>query len=66
MAWSLSDLAAIESAIASGTKRVRFADSREVEYRDISDLLKARDAIRQVLDGASGRTMATFAKFDRE
>lgn len=66
MSWSASDLTTIETAIASGTARVKFADGREVEYRSISDLLNARDAIKNSLSAQSGGVMATYAKFNRD
>lgn len=43
-----ADLIVIETAIASGTLRVKFAD-REVQYQTTADLLKAREAIRKAL-----------------
>ena len=66
MAWTSTDLEAIETAIASGTSRVKFSDGREVEYRSVPDLLKARDAIKQAIAATAGRTMATYAKFNRD
>lgn len=40
MAYSQTDIDTLKAAVASGEKRVRFAD-REVEYRSIEELLKA-------------------------
>jgi len=42
MAWTQADIDALDTAIKSGTKRVRFSD-REVEYMSMSDLLMARN-----------------------
>ena len=42
MAWTQADVDALDNAIKSGTKRVRFSD-REVEYMSMSDLLMARN-----------------------
>ena len=64
MAWSASDLTAIETAIASGTMRVSFGD-RTIEYRSISELLKARDAIKSAIAGSSSGTMTTLAQFSK-
>ncbi len=44
MAFTQSDLDAIEAAIASGATSVQFSD-RLVVYRSISDLLKARATV---------------------
>lgn len=46
MAFTTADLAAIDAAIASGELTVRGPDGRLVTMRDMSDLLRAREAIR--------------------
>jgi hypothetical protein len=48
MTWSPEDLAALERAIASGARRVRYAD-REVEYRTLEEMLRVRAEIRGAL-----------------
>lgn len=48
MAWTTSDLEAIEESIKNGTSRVRYAD-REVTYRDLDELLKLRTLIQAEL-----------------
>lgn len=53
MAFSSDDLDAINRAIARGERRVTFSD-RTVEYRDIDELLKARDAIQTELRKQKG------------
>ena len=74
MAWSDTDLTAIETAIASGTLRVRYSD-REVLYRDFDDLMAARQLIRGELypppggvggPGTSGRSRCTYASFSKD
>ena len=62
MAWSQTDLDRLEAAIASGTRRVRF-QSHEVEYQSISDMLKARDAIKAELD-ADARPGISLAEYE--
>ncbi len=67
MAWTQTDIDAVEAAIATAELRVKFADGREVEYRSILELLKARDAmlaVTAVADSSSGSrsTLATFRK----
>lgn len=42
MAFSATDLATVEAALASGALRVRYADGREVTYQSAADLLKVR------------------------
>ena len=46
MAWTQADIDALDMAIKSGTRRVRFSD-REVEYQSMSDLLTARNLASQ-------------------
>jgi hypothetical protein len=64
MAWSSADLEALEAAIASGTLRVKYRD-KEVEYRSLDELLRARDLIRKDLAVTSGRTTRIFSEHDR-
>ncbi|WP_299082815.1 hypothetical protein [uncultured Paraglaciecola sp.] len=49
MSFTTAQLDAIESAIASGELKVSFGD-REVVYRSIEDLLKARKVVRAGLE----------------
>ncbi|MCH8530355.1 MAG: hypothetical protein LAT65_05845 [Saccharospirillum sp.] len=53
MSFTQNDLDTINKAIARGERRVSFAD-RTVEYRDMSELLKARDAIQRDLAKGNG------------
>lgn len=64
MAWTQTDLDAIETAIASGTLRVQFAD-RSVEYRSITELLKARDAIKNNLGAAASTSRTSYVQHSR-
>jgi hypothetical protein len=51
MAYTQTDLARIEKAIAKGERVVWFGD-RRVEYRSIDELRKAREDILRELGGA--------------
>ena len=63
MAWTQTDLDAIERAIASGELMVRFADGRQVQYRSMDELFKARDAIKPSLTtGTIRTTLISFSK----
>lgn len=53
MAWTQTDLDAINAAIATGARRVRF-QTHEVEYQSVGELLRARDAIAAEINGSSG------------
>lgn len=63
MAWTQSDLDAIEKAIASGALMVRYND-KQVTYRSISEMMQARDLIRKSLGktNATQRFKANFSK----
>ena len=47
-AFSQSALTALEEAIAKGALRVKYED-KEVTYRDLDEMLKIRDLMRQAL-----------------
>lgn len=48
MAWTQSDLTAIETAIAQGVRRVEYND-REVEYRSLKEMKEIRELIKRDL-----------------
>jgi hypothetical protein len=66
MSFTTSDLTAIETAIATGELRVRFSDGREVQYRGMDELMKARALIKDGIANPSGggvrSTLASFTK----
>lgn len=62
MAYTLSDLQRVESAIASGEASVRDGQTG-VEYRGIEELIRARDLIRADLAAqARGATAVSSAQ----
>ena len=48
MAWSQSDLTALEAAIKDGVQSVKYSD-KTVEYRSLDDMLKLRNLMRSEL-----------------
>lgn len=54
MAFTTADLAAVESALASGELSVQYAD-RRVQYRSVAELMQAREMITKELDAAAGK-----------
>lgn len=48
MTFTINDLNAVESAIASGELTV-ISEGRQVTYRSVIDLMRARDVIRKEL-----------------
>lgn len=64
MAFSQTDLDALEEAIASGALKVKYAD-REVTYQATGDMLKARLVMRNQLgqvSSAASHHVASFSK----
>ena len=64
MAFSQTQLDALEEAIATGSTRVKYAD-KEVEYRSLSEMLRLRDIIRRSLglvDAGAGRVYPETSK----
>src|SRR3954462_8842872 len=58
MAFTLTQLDAIETAIASGTTRVSY-DGKSVEYRTLDEMIRVRGIIRRALgvDAGGGATV---------
>lgn len=48
MAFTQAQLDALEEAIATGSRRVKYAD-KEVEYASLTEMLRVRDLIRKSL-----------------
>lgn len=46
MAYTQTDLDALDAAIASGVLRVRDRNGSEIQYRNLDDMRRARDMIR--------------------
>ena len=68
MSWTITDLTAIETAIASSELRVKFSD-REVQYRSMDELLKARDVIKESIasvGGTSPSIRSTYGSFTKD
>jgi len=64
MAWTQTDLDAIEKAIASGVTMVKYSD-KVVNYSSLDDLIRIRELIRKDLgltNAASGRVLTSFSK----
>lgn len=55
MAFTQSDLDAINTAIATGESEVEFADGRRVRYRSVGALKEARALVAGELAKASGK-----------
>ncbi|XYJ11805.1 phage head-tail joining protein [Telluria sp. B2] len=73
MAFSLTQLNALEAAIASGQLSVNY-DGKSVTYRSVGELMQARDIVRSELIASgqlrasplSNRGPASLATFSRD
>ena len=71
MAFTVTQLEAIEKAIASGTLKVRY-DGKEVQYQSLTELMQARRMIREELSemgplpSATGHGGSTLGVFYRD
>lgn len=64
--FTQNDLDTVNEAIASGALRVSYSNPRrEVEYRSIDDLLRARDIIRQSLGKDDPEDRVSIAEFHK-
>jgi hypothetical protein len=63
MAFTTEQLNALEAAIATGSKRVKYAD-KEVEYQSLDDMLRLRDLMQSEL-GQKPKTKRFFANFSK-
>lgn len=73
MAFTQNQLNALEAAIGSGELSVKY-DGKEIQYRNIGDLIKAHNMVKSELVAAgqlavsplSNRGPATLAVFSRD
>lgn len=66
MAFTASDLDAIDTAIKSGHRKVKYKD-REVEYRSLEEMRAVRDLIRDELGQRSSfESRGRYVNYDRD
>lgn len=63
MAWTQSDLDALDKAIGSGVTEVRYND-RTVRYRSMDELMRAREIMAKEL-GIAQKPRRVFPVFSR-
>jgi hypothetical protein len=63
MAFTQEQLTILEEAIATGSKRVKYAD-KEVEYQSLDDMLRLRDLMQGEL-GQKPKTQRFFGNFSK-
>ncbi len=64
MAWTASQLAALEDAIATGTTRVTH-DGKTVEYRSLAEMIQVRNLMRTEMASSAAGPRSTLVRFDR-
>jgi len=64
MAFTQQQLDALDAAIASGSKKVKYAD-KEVEYQSIADMLRVRDLMAQELGLIPADKKKKFANYNK-
>jgi len=66
MAWTQTQLDALDVAIVSGSLRVRYSD-REVMYRSLDEMIRIRDLMRADLGllGDNGGRSHMYAGFSK-
>jgi hypothetical protein len=64
LAWTQTQLDALDAAIARGVLTVRYAD-REVTYQSIDAMLKARAVMAQSIAAAAGTSSTRYAAHDK-
>ena len=60
MSITSSDIDALDRAISSGVLMVKHSDGKEIRYRSINDLIKARDVAVNLLSGRRGYRKRTL------
>ena len=65
MAYSIAQLTALESALASGHLEVQYAD-KKVKYQTTADMIRARDLLRDQLSAQNPTDRTSYASFSRD
>jgi len=65
MAWTQVDLDALEAAIKKGLRSVQYPNG-SIVYQSLTEMLKLRDAMQQVVAVAAGNTTrCTYGSFSK-
>jgi len=64
MAWTQTQLDALEAAIAEGALSVQYAD-RRITYHSLAEMLRLRDQMRTDLAGDDAPVRRKYAQFSK-
>lgn len=64
MEWTLDDLSNLNDAIKTGARKVKYAD-KEVEYRDLDEMLRIQKAMKDALGLNSPGRERVFASHSK-
>ncbi len=65
MAWTPAQLAALEAAIATGTKRVAYSD-KTMEYHSMTEMLELRAQMKAEIEVSAGTDRHARVAFSRD
>ena len=63
--WTQADLDALDKAIATGTKSVKYTD-KEIVYRTLAEMLQLRDVIKSCLTNTSRQKLRAYASTSKD
>lgn len=55
MAWTQSDLDAVDTALKAGKKRVTYADGRTIEYQSTGEMMTLRAKMKEEITAAASQ-----------
>jgi hypothetical protein len=64
MAWTQTQLDALDEAISQGALKVKYSD-KEVEYRSLNDMMQLRDIMRRDLGLNTAGSLRILAKHSK-
>lgn len=68
MAWTSTDVTALEAAIKIGARQVRHSDGRMVTYHSLDEMMRLLEAMKNGVasTGGTARTRCTLATFSKD